>query len=122
MSVNKYNSESYIPWIYIASPYKGDTVTNTMRAKRYCRFVAMEGKLPQCPHIFITLFLDDNDPHERKKGLSLGLHMLKRCNELWVFGSYISEGMQKEIELATERNIPIKYFTTSCEEVMKHDI
>jgi len=112
------NGEWQMSWIYIASPYKGDIDTNIMRAKRYCRFVASRGKVPQCPHIFLTTFLDDDNKDEREAGLYLGIQMLKRCNELWVFGSHISEGMKKEIEFAIKRNIPIKYYNDRCEEII----
>ena len=49
-------------------------------------------------------------------GLALGLQMLKRCHELWVFGEKITEGMEKEIEFAEKRGIPIRYFNTECKE------
>ena len=26
--------ENYVPWVYIASPYRGDTATNILNAKR----------------------------------------------------------------------------------------
>ena len=39
------------------------------------------------------------------------------CDELWVFGEEISQGMSKEISFAEERGIPIKYFS-DCEEEM----
>lgn len=32
------------------------------------------------------------------------------CAEIWVFGTYISAGMQDEILLAQQWEIPIKYF------------
>ena len=37
------------------------------------------------------------------------------CDELWVFGEEISQGMSKEICFAEERGIPIKHFS-DCEE------
>ncbi|WP_434738033.1 DUF7768 domain-containing protein [Megasphaera elsdenii] len=39
------------------------------------------------------------------------------CDELWVFGEEISQGMSKEICFAEERGIPIKHFS-DCEEEM----
>ncbi len=35
--------------------------------------------------------------------------ILKKCDELWVFGE-ITEGVQIEIDLAKRENIPVKYF------------
>ena len=46
--------------------------------------------------------------HLRQKGkIILGLQMLKRCKEVWVFGDRISEGMANEIQIAEKRKIPI---------------
>ena len=99
--------KKYIPWVYIASPYRGDVKTNTENAKRYSLFAVMQGKVPFCPHIYFTQFLDDNVGVERKIGLNLALHMLRRCREVWVFGDTVSEGMRNEI----------RYFTSECVEV-----
>mgnify|MGYP002513697702 CR=1 FL=1 len=46
---------------------------------------------------------------ERELGLSAGLSLLWFCDELWVFGDKISQGMQKEIKFCENLNIPIKY-------------
>ena len=109
--------KKYIPWVYIASPYRGDVKTNTENAKRYSFFAVMQGKVPFCPHIYFTQFLDDNVKVERKIGLNLALHMLRRCREVWVFGDTVSEGMRNEIRIAKKRHIPVRYFTSGCVEV-----
>ena len=109
--------KKYIPWVYIASPYRGDVKTNTENAKRYSFFAVMQGKVPFCPHIYFTQFLDDNVKVERKIGLNLALHMLRRCREVWVFGDTVSEGMRNEIRIAKKRHIPVRYFTSECVEV-----
>lgn len=109
--------KKYIPWVYIASPYRGDVKTNTENAKRYSLFAVMQGKVPFCPHIYFTQFLDDNVEVERKIGLNLALHMLRRCREVWVFGDTVSEGMRNEIRIAKKRHIPVRYFTSECVEV-----
>ena len=109
--------KKYIPWVYIASPYRGDVKTNTENAKRYSFFAVMQGKVPFCPHIYFTQFLDDNIEVERKIGLNLALNMLRRCREVWVFGDTVSEGMRNEIRIAKKRRIPVRYFTSECVEV-----
>ena len=109
--------KKYSPWVYIASPYRGDVKTNTENAKRYSFFAVMQGKVPFCPHIYFTQFLDDNVKVERKIGLNLALHKLRRCREVWVFGDTVSEGMRNEIWIAKKRHIPVRYFTSECVEV-----
>lgn len=110
---------NYITWVYIASPYRGSAEKNIIKAKSYALFAVKRNKMPICPHIYFTQFLDDNNVYERKKGLSLALQMLKRCKEMWVFSDIISQGMEKEIKAAKRWNIHIRYFTTDMEEVSK---
>jgi len=62
-------------------------------------------------------FLKEEDPDERDLGIRLGLEQLVMCDELWVFGEEISQGMSKEISFAEERGIPIKHFS-GCDEEM----
>ena len=112
-----FTGKKYIPWVYIASPYRGDVKTNTENAKRYSLFAVLRGKVPFCPHIYFTQFLDDNVEVERKIGLNLALNMLRRCREVWVFGDTVSEGMKNEIRIAKKRHIPVRYFTSECVEV-----
>ena len=40
----------------------------------------------------------------------MGLSWLARCDELWVIGRRVSEGMEREIAKAKEWNMPIKHF------------
>lgn len=47
--------------------------------------------------------------------------LLGKCDELWVFGDRISEGMAVEIEIAKKRRQPIRYFSSNLEEVSKHE-
>ncbi len=113
------SGEWFMKWVYVASPYKGDTATNIGNAKRYAAFVAKQTLVPMVPHLYLTQFLNDVIEAERDAGLALGLQMLKRCHELWVFGEHISDGMKTEIEFAKRHDIPVKYFTTDCREVKK---
>jgi hypothetical protein len=61
-------------------------------------------------------FLEEDDPEERQLGIDMGLVLLSKCHELWVFGNKISSGMSLEIKKAKRWNIPIRYFTTECVE------
>jgi hypothetical protein len=61
-------------------------------------------------------FLEEDDPEERQLGIDMGLILLSKCHELWVFGNRISSGMSVEIARAKRWNIPIRYFTNECEE------
>jgi len=101
--------------IYVCSPYRGDVEFNTLKAREYCHFVYMQGGVPIAVHLHNTQFLNDDIPEERQAGLLLGIDLLKRCDEIWVFGDRISEGMEAEITAAHEIGIPVFYFNNQCE-------
>ena len=103
--------------VFICSPYQGDINTNTIRAKRYARFAVTEKVVPVIPHLMYPRFLDEDDPGERALGLEMGLVLLEKCNELWVFGDVISPGMMAEIEKAKETKMSIRYFDIQCKPV-----
>jgi hypothetical protein len=104
--------------VYIASPYRGDTVQNVRNAITYCRFAVEEGKFPIAPHIWLPRFLDDNKTAERAVALNIGIWLLTQCSEVWVFcGNGISDGMKGEIAAAKKHHKPIRYFNNDCREV-----
>jgi hypothetical protein len=102
-------------FVYICSPLRGDVERNIRKANGYCRFAVSQSVVPLAPHAIFTGFLDDNIAEERQTGLILGLEILKRCDEVWVIGDRISDGMQSEIMAAQQLNIAIKYFDERCE-------
>ena len=135
MSVNKFNAEGYKDptayealtniekekkrkkkIVFICSPFAGDIDGNTRRARGFGRFAVTEKAVPIIPHLMYPQFLEEDDPEERQLGIDMGLVLLSKCHELWVFGNRISSGMSVEIARAKRWNIPIRYFTTECEE------
>ena len=109
--------------VFICSPFSGNEQTNIENARRYCRFAVDRGYAPFAPHLFFPQFMDDAVSEERENGIFMGIIMLTKCAELWVFarspggGDRISKGMAQEIRKAESRSMPIRYFTTDCEEV-----
>ena len=93
--------------VYIASPLRGDYEGNIRRATEYCENACSLGVLAFAPHLYFTQFYNDTIPEEREKGLEMGLAMLEKCEELWVMGTHISQGMRGEIDRAKELGIPI---------------
>ena len=141
MGVNLYNNEGYLdltayealtnvergrqmerykekvnkPIVFICSPFAGDIEGNVVRAKSYGRFAVFEGMVPIIPHLMYPQFLIEKNHFERKLGIEMGLVLLTKCKELWVFGDVISPGMAVEISKAKEQNIIIRQFTKDCE-------
>lgn len=95
--------------IYVCSPLRGDEERNIIRARGYCRDVLRQGHLPIAPHVYFTQFMDDKVQEERERGLEMGLELLTWCDELWVYGSRISDGMAREIEFAIMFGAPVRY-------------
>lgn len=106
----------YRPLVYVCSPLAGDLGTNIRAARKYSRFAVDQGCLPITPHLLYPQFLDDSKPEEREAGMEMGLILLGKCAQLWVFGKKISTGMREEIEAAKSKGIPIRYFTEKMEE------
>ncbi len=110
---------AYLPLVYICSPYRGDVDTNVMRARRYSYFAVSENTIPITPHLLFPQFMDDDIPSQRQLAMHFNYVLLGKCSQLWVFGDVISEGMEYEINLAKKRFMKIRYFDSSCKEVLK---
>ena len=108
------SEKPYLPLVYIASSFAGDTERNTERAQGYCRFAVSKGCIPLAPHLHYPQFMDDSDREQRELALFFALVLLGKCDELWVFGKP-SDGMSREIAKAKKRGMPIKYYNYKCE-------
>ena len=115
-----YKPDEFRPLVYICSPYRGDTEKNTEKARKYSRFAVESKAIPMTPHLLYPQFMDDSNPEERY----LATHVIKyvligKCQEVWVLGEDISEGMGREIALAEKRRMKIRYFTETMEEAKR---
>ena len=104
--------------VYIASPLSGDMEGNMEKARAYCRFAVEQGVNPYCPHVFLTQFMNDADPAERKLAMRMGKQVLQKCDELWCFGDPPSAGMRGEMECAKTLGIPTRQFSAMPEPEM----
>lgn len=111
--------KGYRPLVYICSPFAGDTRGNMEKARRYSRFAVRNACIPFAPHLLFPQFMDDGKPAEREIALFMGMVLLGKCDQMWVFGSTISKGMAVEIEKAEKKRIPVRYFTEELEEVKR---
>lgn len=110
---------AYRPLVYICSPFAGDVEGNIEKARRYSRFAVRQACIPLAPHLLFPQFMDDSIPAERSIALFMGMVLLGKCEQVWVFGRTVSAGMAAEIEKAEKKNIPIRYFTEELEEVRR---
>lgn len=133
MGISKYNSEGYYdptpqmavaeidkeihkyrPLVYICSPFSGDIEGNTKKAREYSRFAVDQGAIPLAPHLLLPQFMSEQT--ERELAMFMDMVLLGRCEQLWVFGTYISNGMAAEIEKAKQKKMKIRYFTDDLKE------
>lgn len=97
--------------VYICSPLSAPTKEgirqNMEKAAYYAGLVSgVTGCRAIAPHSFLPEYLDDNIPAEREVALAFGLSVLRLSKAIIVCGSRISSGMQGEIKMAGELNIP----------------
>lgn len=98
--------------VYICSPYRGDKARNIAYARELLKRALSAGTSPICPHLYLPQILDDDKPEERAQALRVGRELLKYCDVVMVGARYgISEGMQAEIDLATNLGIEVKEYS-----------
>lgn len=129
MGIGRFNSEGYYdptphealkgirdyrPLVYVCSPFSGDTQANTEKARRYSRFAVDRGAIPIAPHLLFPQFLSEDT--ERNLAMFMDLVLLTKCEQLWVFGNAVSDGMRREIEKAKKKHLTIRYFTEDLKE------
>ena len=105
--------------VFVCSPFRplsnypqtreAEKEDNLRRARQGCRMVSDLGCIPIAPHLYFPQFLDDGTEEERAIGIEMGLALLEKCDELWLFGNRITEGMKREITIAKELDIPISH-------------
>lgn len=97
----------YRPLVYVCSPFSGDVEGNTARARRYSRYAVDHGCIPIAPHLLLPQYMEEET--ERELAMFMDLVILDRCRELWVFGSKVTGGMQREIARAKQKGIKVRY-------------
>ena len=105
---------AYRPLVYICSPYAGDIEKNTYRARAFSSFAVEKKYIPIAPHLLCPQYL--NEETERWLGLKMGIVFMGKCEEIWVFGDVVSEGMAAEIDKAKRMRKKIRYFTDDLQE------
>ena len=114
--VMKEKGTEFKPLVYICAPFSGDVQANIKNAVKLAELAYQKGCIPLTPHLLFP-FMDDENKKHRKDAMFMDIILLGKCQELWVLGDKITQGMEKEIEVATERRQTIKYFNADYVEV-----
>ena len=69
--------------VFVCSPYRGDIEGNTKLAKKVGRLAACCDYVPIIPHLMYTGFLDDANPEDRIRGLTMSVELLACCDMLY---------------------------------------
>ena len=117
--VIKEKGSEFKPLVYICAPFSGDVETNVKSAVKLAEVAYQKGYIPLTPHLLFP-FMDDENKKHRKDAMFMDIILLGKCQELWVLGDKITQGMEKEIRVAIERRQTIKYFNKEFVEV-KHE-
>lgn len=96
--------------VFICSPYRGDISGNIDQARRFSRMAALCGYCPVTPHLLYPQFLEDRNAEERILGINLGVELMLSCDQVWIFGEKISDGMEYELGFAKEHKIPVRLY------------
>lgn len=108
---------AYRPLVYICSPYSGNVDFNVTNARIYCKYAVDNKCIPIAPHLLFPQFMNDEEPIDRELAMFMNMVLLSKCEELWVFGNTISQGMGQEIAKAEKRRMKIRYFDYELKEV-----
>ncbi|WP_027107094.1 DUF4406 domain-containing protein [Ligilactobacillus ceti] len=106
--------KEFRPLVYICAPYKGDIKSNIKKARAFAAFAYKKGAIPVTTHLMFP-FLDDEK--DRSTILFMDIILLGKCDEVWVLGKTISEGMKRELEVSKRRRQKIRYFSDDFKEV-----
>lgn len=96
--------------VYVCAPLGGNVESNLKKVRAYTEYALRCGTAPVVPH-FYALCLDDNDPKDREIGLAAGLSLLWFCDELWLFGDTVTDGMSAELKFCKNLNIRVRKIT-----------
>jgi len=80
---------------------------NFFMREHIVRFILKKGFTPTCAFMMYSYYLLDTVDH--KALIRANNDLIRRSDELWVFGE-VSSGVMAEIDLALELKRPVRYF------------
>jgi hypothetical protein len=99
--------------VYIAHPLgrDDDREKNRNNAMQWCAYLALKYKIAPVADWIVLSGVWDETPFLRKTGLEIDYALINRCDELWMVGGRITEGMKLEAEYAEIVGVKVKDMT-----------
>lgn len=94
--------------IYVCQPLD-NSLENIQKAKLYCKYLTDNGYNPFSPVLYYNSFLNLDNKKDRYMALLFAVDMIRHCEEVFIFGNYISSAMYAELEAADLYDKPVKY-------------
>lgn len=98
--------EPQFKYVYLCYPYADKPIVRTAKIVRW----AARHKEPHIqfliPHVVMSYMREDQ---ERELIMAKCLHMVSKCDELWVVGKHVSVGMLAEMGEADKKGITIRW-------------
>lgn len=93
--------------VYVCHPFADDPVRHAARLLGISRRLIARGLLPVTPHLYLPPLVEDlKDPEQAKQ---LSLELVEACDEVRVFGGLVTADMERELEHAQRRHIPVSF-------------
>jgi hypothetical protein len=103
--------------IYLAHPVSGDVSANLARARRWLRWVYDNFDVAVVADWILTCeVLDDANPAHRAHGLAMDRALVEICDEFWMVGGRVSNGMKTEVDVALTAKVAVRDLTWLGEE------
>lgn len=95
--------------VFIGHPISGDVRGNTKKVLYICKQIHRGSIIPVAPYLVSLRYLNDEVAEDRALGIEANLEAFHRryIDELWLFGDRISAGMEQEVRIALELNVPV---------------
>jgi hypothetical protein len=85
-----------------------------------CEYVFNQGAVPLNPFRTFSYFLGDRVSRSAVRGANQRLIMA--CDEMWVFGEELSDGVIVELAQANRLGLPVRFFTIASEISQIHEV
>lgn len=106
--------------VYVVHPFRGlgrpgERERNKAAIAAICRELIRQGHLPLSPVHALADFLDDTDPVQRTRALTLCEKLIRVADVVEVYGDWLdSEGCRREVEFARTMGKPVRFQVVSA--------